>query len=353
MTGAQLTEVLRIIELHYPQNKKCIKTLYKYKKYFSESDTSLVRHFYCATCAQRLVDKDSICTTCPEPSKSNYFIEVPIIPQIRALYNRPGFEDKLQHRHNRVRQNPGNYDYIYEGEAYTTLSQCSGFLADNRNISFTWYTDGICIFKSSKFSIWPFYLMINELPFDERTKEENIILAAIWCGEEKPIPNLLLEPLLASIIERRQGIDVKIPNTEIPLRVQGIIISGICDLPAKALFLNMNQYNGRFGCQKCKIKGRYLLEHRVLVYLYEDINLRTQEETRVHAQQAVDTRIAVCGVKGRTILSSIVHDNMTAVTINPMHCISEGVVKKLMELWFSTEFARLPFLLAQSRDQVD
>lgn len=43
------------------------------------------------------------------------------------------------------------------------------------NISFTLNTDGVLIFKSSKFSIWPVYLMINELPFKTRTQSENML----------------------------------------------------------------------------------------------------------------------------------------------------------------------------------
>ena len=276
MTGIQLTEALRIIELHCPRNNKCVATLHKFKKHFSISNTPLVRHFYFPGCTQRLGNKDSICTSCTEPSKSRYFIEVPIISQIKALYRREGFKDKVQYRHTTNRHNPNSYDDIYEGEVYTELNQNDGILADPRNISFTWYTDGISIYRSSKFSIWPLYLIINELPFDERTKKENIILAAMWFGEKKPIPHLLLVPLDPSIMELRQGIDVNIPNTEIPLHVRGIIICGTCDFPAEALFLNMNQYNGIFGCQKCKIQGKYLPERRVRVYPYEHFNLRTE-----------------------------------------------------------------------------
>ena len=193
--------------------------------------------------------------------------------------------------------------------------------------------------------------MINELPFDERTKKENIILAAMWCGEDEPIPNLLLDPLVPSIMELREGIDVKIRNTEIPLHVIGIFICGACDLPAKALFLNMNPYNGRFGCQRYKIEGQYLRECRVRVYPYEHLNLRADEETRVHAQQALNT--GICGVKGPTVLSSIVYNNMTAITVDPMHCVFEGLVKKLMEFWFSSYFSQQPFSLMQYRNLVD
>jgi hypothetical protein len=45
-------------------------------------------------------------------------------------------------------------------------SDPGGHLSEDNpyNVSFTWNTDGIPVFKSSKFSLWPFYLVINELP---------------------------------------------------------------------------------------------------------------------------------------------------------------------------------------------
>ncbi|KAF4518656.1 hypothetical protein B566_EDAN002690 [Ephemera danica] len=42
----------------------------------------------------------------------------------------------------------------------------------------------------------------------------------------------------------------------------GVILCGTCDLPAKALVLNMNQFNGKYGCPKCLTKGQS--------YSYED-----------------------------------------------------------------------------------
>jgi len=55
----------------------------------------------------------------------------------------------------------------------------NGFLKNTANISFTWYTDGVPVFKSSKISMWPLYLTINELPFRERKKRENTLLLSL------------------------------------------------------------------------------------------------------------------------------------------------------------------------------
>lgn len=59
------------------------------------------------------------------------------------------------------------YSDIYDGEVYQN-QMSAGFLADKRNISVIFNTDGVPVFKSSGFSFWPLYLFINELPYKTR-----------------------------------------------------------------------------------------------------------------------------------------------------------------------------------------
>ena len=44
----------------------------------------------------------------------------------------------------------------------------SGFLSEFNNLSLLFNTDGVPVFKSSGFSVWPLHLVINELPFGTR-----------------------------------------------------------------------------------------------------------------------------------------------------------------------------------------
>ena len=53
---------------------------------------------------------------------------------------------------------------IIDGEEYRKQCQPGGFLADPNNFSLIFNTDGIPLFKSSGFGIWPVYLTVNELP---------------------------------------------------------------------------------------------------------------------------------------------------------------------------------------------
>ena len=86
--------------------------------------------------------------------------------------------------------------------------------------------------------------------------------------------------------------------------MRGITSSGTCDLPAKALFLGMNQYNGRFGCQVCLHEGCTVEKIRTYS-VKENIVLRTEDDALEHAMQALEIGVPVCGVKGPTIMSKI------------------------------------------------
>ena len=54
---------------------------------------------------------------------------------------------------------------VYDGDHYR---HHSSFLSHPANISLLLNTDGVAIFRSSTVSIWPIWLMINELPKAKR-----------------------------------------------------------------------------------------------------------------------------------------------------------------------------------------
>jgi hypothetical protein len=52
------------------------------------------------------------------------------------------------------------------------------------------------------------------------------------------------------IINLSQGVEVK------DRRVRVALVAASCDLPARALVLNMRQFNGRHGCHLCEDEGQ-------------------------------------------------------------------------------------------------
>ena len=58
-------------------------------------------------------------------------------------------------------------DDICGGRLYKELT--SEFIATSqRYVTVTFNTDGIPVFKSSKYEFWPLFLLINELPYKLR-----------------------------------------------------------------------------------------------------------------------------------------------------------------------------------------
>ena len=61
------------------------------------------------------------------------------------------------------------------------------------------FSDGIPLFKSSKVSLWPVYLVINELPPNEGFLCKNMILWGLWQGVAKPKMNTYFKKLITDL----------------------------------------------------------------------------------------------------------------------------------------------------------
>lgn len=110
------------------------------------------------------------------------------------------------------RKGQTGYSDVYDGRVYQEQFS-SGFLSERSNISLMFNTDGIPVFKSSGYSFWPLYLVINELPYPMRCiliinvhvycfyriANENVIFAGLWYGSTKPDMTLFLKPLALSL----------------------------------------------------------------------------------------------------------------------------------------------------------
>ena len=64
-----------------------------------------------------------------------------------------------------LQPNSGNICDVYDGLQY---KKWKNFLNEPANVSFLLNTDGVAIFRSSKFSIWPVWIVVNELSKSQR-----------------------------------------------------------------------------------------------------------------------------------------------------------------------------------------
>ena len=73
-------------------------------------------------------------------------------------------------------------------------------------------SDGIPVFKSTKFSIWPLYLAVNELPPNHRFLRKNMLLWGVWFGAEKPDMNTFLTPFVQDMKTLKQDGNILIDD---------------------------------------------------------------------------------------------------------------------------------------------
>ena len=175
MTGEALQDILTLVSLHCISPNYCIEGVRRFKQYFASIKSPLIFHHYCSHCFLYLDDKRA--ETCPNSlcqkplkglGRKSFFIEIPIASQLQDLFRQASIWTTITtYRFYRQRTANDALGDIYDGALYRE-HWGSGFLKDHRNISFIHHTDGVPIFKSSKYSLWPLFLAINELPYSER-----------------------------------------------------------------------------------------------------------------------------------------------------------------------------------------
>ena len=88
-----------------------------------------------------------------------------------------------------------------------------------------------------------------------RFKRENMLLTGLWFRPTKPVANLFMSVFRDSLQKLYKGVTFALPKMNESVYIRGVVMCGTSDLTAKAQFLNMKQFNGKHGCQTCKIKG--------------------------------------------------------------------------------------------------
>lgn len=161
------------------------------------------------------------------------------------------------------------------------------------------------VHKKSSSSLWPIYIVINNLPPEIRYKEEKMILVGMHFGR-KPEMNLFLLSLVHEMQELRgSGITFKINGRQTTLTP--LILACVTDLPAKHAVSHLKSYNAYYGCTFCYSKGRLIDRTVRHTYLNPPAELRTMNQTINHMNDQptikdVQTHSPLIGLPGFDIV---------------------------------------------------
>lgn len=238
---------------------------------------------------------------------------------------------------------------IWNGEMLQGELGTDAFFSAPQNLAFSLFTDGIPLFKSSSTSLWPVYLVVNNLPPSIRMNSENIVLCSLWCGPSKPPMHSLLDPIVKTL-EKLATTGIALCTPEGVKIVRGKVVLGIFDLPAKAAVLNMKQFNGEYGCSTCLHPGIHQNGSRV--YLPQEMDLRSNVTVHHCAAEAERTGTPNYGIKGVSVLSPVV-DLVKSVPVDYMHAVLEGVTRWLLRAWFESKNHSEPYYLGRHLRSID
>lgn len=241
------------------------------------------------------------------------FILADISKQLKFILERKGIWEMIQNTKSKLCQTPPEtLEDITDGSLYHQLCQSGHFLNSKTAISAIMNTDGIPLYSSSNVKLWPVSLAINELPPSSRFARENMILAAIWQGKNKPPFRQYMSAVGEEICRLyNDGFTINVPGCPYPTEVKLGVFLATLDLQAKSYVLNMTMHNGKFGCSTCEEEGITVSQGKGYARSYpyrtsaERPALRVSDDVKYEKGPNATARHRIKGICGASGLASM------------------------------------------------
>lgn len=314
-------------------------TKYKLLKEFMNSVSfDLQYNIYCKRCqVYTMCDdrKDQIqcgnCSTTLKLREMNHFVYIPVANQLKQMLSKYWEEIKKFKASLQCHDDQRNLKDVHSGEILMKVN-----LKGQNTLSLMINTDGASLQKSNKASFLPLQIICNFLPPSLRYRKENIIVAAFSYAHTKTDMCEFFKPFAEEMAElSTKGF---LMNDEY---FQPIVTHAVFDLPARASFQRIKQYNGYYACGYCLHPGEATSVGTRYTYRAEKIEMRTHEGM-IKALNNVnrhrnDVNFTDNGVYGISPAIAFEHfDLVDSMGIDYMHCVTIGVMKKFFDFWWNT-----------------
>ncbi|XP_043476020.1 uncharacterized protein LOC122507401 [Leptopilina heterotoma] len=232
------------------------------------------------------------------------------------------------------------FNDIYDGKLYRKFVNSLNEEDKHNYATVSFNTDGAPLFESSSCTIWPIYLMLNELPFNVRSIE--LILVGLWFGKDKPNMSSFLLPFVQSMNNlATKGVACIINNVECIIKIFALVCC--VDAAARAPVQGFIKYNGKYGCGQCLHPGKWIKKSKNVrqgcikfPLLKEAVKDRSLSTTKRHTETATEKK-PVFGVKTRSpLLDLLAFDLIRGCVPDSMHLVS-GIAKQFSIMLFGTK----------------
>ena len=192
------------------------------------------------------------------------------------------------------------------------------------------------------------YLLLLNLPREERFKWENIIVVGIVpeMSKEPKSLNTFLQPIVDELQAFWKGVRQTTSQSTIPLTHRGAFLLASADLPAARKLCGFKGHSAHRGCSKCfkyfpgsfgektDCSGfdrnmwppRHIGSHRLHAEMVRKVSTQTKHE-------ALATKY---GVYYSCLLQLEYFDAVRFTAIDPMHNLFLGTAKNVFKLWVKT-----------------
>jgi len=215
----------------------------------------------------------------------------------------------------------------------SVLNQCNACDQSKDNLSVIMFVDDAKFAKTGLSSnICASFSMILDLPPLLRNSFKNIITNFLINSKRVDINKFMEKNMQSFASVLRNGITVE-NNRIITVKLVGVI----ADAPAMAKLVNMNQYNGYYGCVHCLHPGERLESFSKTVFPYsKNIKPRLNSDYLQQVQKAQVHNETYMGVKGSCWISRFINIPENVI-LDYMHLSCIGVVKSLMFIWLDSK----------------
>ncbi|KAH7979343.1 hypothetical protein HPB49_009119 [Dermacentor silvarum] len=182
-------EALQKLIAHILDRHDIPASKYLFKKQVGANIRDARFHFYCEPCMNLLAET------------SGDLQERSSLQQLSSLLSDKTIANALVKRLQSIYQGRAGTEVsdITDGSLYRELRQ----KLRKDDLTLTFNADGSPVFKSSKFSIWPIQLTVNELP--PKMRHKNVVVSALWYGQSHPNMTLLLNSFVQQMRDLAGG----------------------------------------------------------------------------------------------------------------------------------------------------
>ena len=176
---------------------------------------------------------------------------------ISFMVSKPDFLAKCEFWRGRASKVPDNtFADIYDGKIWKEFEseRYNHYLQFPGNLLLSLNVDWFQPFSRTRYSVGAIYLVVLNLPREDRYKMENVVLVGIIPGPKEPklTLNSYLAPLVLELGEAYNGWNIPVKHTQFKaVSVCACLGCVTCDVPATRKVCGFLGHTARLGCSKC------------------------------------------------------------------------------------------------------